>query len=799
MIALLLAHLVFAVALPLLVARWGRAVFAVAALPPLAVFGWAVVNAPQALSGSPPTDTVAWAPLLGLEFVLRLDALSLAMTLLVSGVGAVVLLYYTCYAAHEREGTGRNVALMLVFAFAMLGLVLADEVFGFYLFWELTTLCSFGLIGGAGVTATQRRAALQALLTTTLGGFALLFGLILLAEDVGSFRISVIVAEHPTGRAVGVALALILLGSLTKSAQLPFHPWLPAAMVAPTPVTAYLHAAAMVQAGVYLVARVAAGFAGHPLFAFVVAAGLASMLVGGYRALRQQDLKMLLAHGTVSQLGFLLVLFGSASRTAAMAGMVMLLAHGLFKSTLFLVVGVIDKIAGTRDIRELSGVGRRMPALALTAALAAASMAGLPPLLGFAGKEAAFEAFSSGGGAPGVAVLVGIVAGSIFTVAYTGRLLWGAFAVRPEAGGAPERTPSGWFVAITAVPAAAGLLLGPTVGALAPLVTRHADSLPADTHYELALWHGIGFPVVLSAVTLAGGYLLYRAFTPTPSWGRLLPCWADAQHAYERAVHGTDAFARWLTGRTQVGSLPVYIGVILLSVVLVPGATFLLVSEAQPHALWWDRWLQVPLALVVIVATLGVLAARRRLTAVLVIGVAGYGLGALFLVHGAPDVALAQVLVETLTLIVFVFVLRRLPAEFTEEPSEGQRGRLARLLKAAIAVTAGAFVAAGAYAFSGMRTGPPTASRQYLERSPEDTGATNVVNAVLVDFRALDTIGEVTVLVIAVTGAAGLILLVQRAVGRIDDRASETGFGPHGPDHVVDEESEIERGPDDRT
>ncbi|MQA62829.1 MAG: DUF4040 domain-containing protein [Actinophytocola sp.] len=757
MLIAIVGHFLLAALLPVLVPRYGRAVFAVGALVPAATLAVALSAAPRALSEAPPVETVSWAPELGLEVALRFDALGLAMTVLVSGIGAVALLYYACYAAYERAGIGRNAVLLVVFAGAMLGLVLADDIFGLYVFWELTTLCSFLLIGGDGVGAAERRSALQALLVTTVGSLAMLLGLITLGSAAGSFRISEIVAAGPAGPLTGVALVLVLIGALTKSAQLPFHPWLPAAMVAPTPISAYLHAAAMVKAGVYLVARLAPGFGDVGVFqVMVLGFGLATMLVGGMRALFAQDLKKLLAHGTVSQLGFLFVLFGAGTRTAAIAGMVMLLAHGLFKAPLFFTVGVLDKLAGSREMTELSGAGRRWPALAVVTALPAASMAGLPPLLGFAGKETSFEAFLSGG-VTATAVLIGLVTGSALTVAYTARFLWGAFAAKP--GVAPVRPPRhAGFLLVIAVLALAGLLLGPLVSALSPLITGYADALPGDPSYEPALWHGFGVPVLLSAGVLAAGYVLHRVMPRRPG-GSLLPGWLDAQRGYERAVHGTDVLARRVTGGTQSGSLPVYLGVILLVFAVVPGVTLLAYGGVPDAFRGWDNWLQVPLTVLVVLAAIGVLAAKRRLTAVLLAGAIGYAIGALFVVHGAPDLALAQFLVETLTLIVFVFVLRRFPATFQQRGGHGFRN-----LKAAVAIGAGCFVAFCALLFSSLRTADPVASQQYATRAKADAGASNVVNAILVDFRAFDTLGEIAVLAVAVTGAATLILISQRTV-----------------------------------
>lgn len=746
---------------------------AVGAVPPAAAFVWLAVAHLWLGGAEPATATLPWASPLGIELSFRVDTLSLVMALIVTGIGAVVLAYQGWYGQGER-GAPRDTVVLVAFAGAMLGLVLADDIVGLYLFWELTTLCSFLLIGGPGRSSDRRRHAVQALLITTLGGFAMLLGLVMLGESAGTWRLSGIVAAAPAGPAVDVALVLVLIGALAKSAQVPLHSWLPAAMVAPTPVSAYLHAAAMVNAGVYLVARLAPGFSPNPLFVGIVTVvGLASLLLGGYRALRTDDLKLLLAYGTISQLGLLLVLFGWGTRTAALAGMTLLVAHALFKSALFLTTGAVEKTTGTRSIGELSGVGRRWPLLAAVAVLAAASMAGLPPLLGFVAKEATFEAFLGSGA--DLVVLAVIVAGTVLTVAYSIRYVWGAFATKPDVPVSTGAAPWPPLLAV-AVPAVASLLLAFATSSVYDVVTPYADVLPDHHDYKLELWHGLTPALALSALVLLTGYALYRVAPLV----RRLPRLLNAQRGYARTVHGFDALARAVTGRTQVGSLPVYLGVTLVTVFAVPGVVLFARNGVAEGLRPWDVWVQVPLAGIIVLGCVGVLAARRRLTAVLFIGSAGYSIGALFLVHGAIDLALTQFLVETLTLVVFVLVLRQFPAAFTSgrdterdkasDAGSGSSRETARptatfrWLKATIAVFGGGVVAAGAVLLSGQRDTAAEASAYYLGHAKDDTGASNVVTAILVDYRAMDTIGEISVLAVAVTGAAGLILAASRAV-----------------------------------
>ncbi|MCX6463145.1 MAG: proton-conducting transporter membrane subunit [Pseudonocardiales bacterium] len=771
-LALVVAHLAVAVLLPLVSARSRRGAFAVAALPPAAALAWALVHAPAALAGGVSED-VAWAPDLALTLSFRLDALALAMIVLVSGLGALILVWSAGYFGERSEEATRSAALLLTFAGVMLGLVLADDLLTLYVFWELTSITSYLLVGQSGGTRASRRAALQALLVTVLGGLTMLLGFVLLGEAAGTYRISEIVADPPRGGAVPLALLLILVGAFTKSAQLPFHPWLPAAMVAPTPVSAYLHAASMVKAGVYLVARLSPGFSDLAVWWVpIVVAGLGTMLVGGWRALQEHDLKRVLAFGTVSQLGFLMVLFGAGGRVAALAGVAMLLAHGLFKAPLFMVVGAIDHATGTRDLRELSGLRRSLPGLAVAAALAGASMAGLPPLLGFVGKETAFEAFLHDGRAW---VAVGLLIGSVLTVAYTARLLWGAFAAKPGVEPTRVHRPGVLLTAPVWLSSLAGLALGlavPVVDALADPYAARTVAIDAEAaEYDLALWHGLGLPLLFSVLAIGGGLALHALRDRLAGLHGRTPL--DAQRGYELTVAGLERAAVVVTGRLQVGSLPAYLATILAVVValIAPAALIGGVWPAQPlyHSL-----AQVPLALAVVVAALALVRARRRFTAVLLVGVIGYGVGGLFVVDGAPDLALAQFLVETLSLVAFVFVMRRLPSHFTEQSSP----RRAQRFKALLATVGGAVVAGVAVVLSGARVAPASASDDFLALAQSGAGADNIIAAILVEFRALDTVGEIGVLFIAGAGVASLVLATRY------DR--KDGSGQSSPRHEED-------------
>jgi multicomponent Na+:H+ antiporter subunit A len=768
MTALLLLHGLAAVLAPVLVRWWGRRTFLLLALVPAASFGWLLAQLAEVTGGGEARETIPWIPTLHLEIALRLDALALTFALLVTGVGALVLVYCSRYFEPGDDGMGRFAGNLTAFAGSMLGLVLADDLLLLYVCWELTTIFSFLLIGGGGTRLAARRAASQALILTTAGGLTMLVGLLLIGEASGSYLLSEVVAHPGSGTGMVVGTVLVLVGAITKSAMVPFHFWLPAAMEAPTPVSAYLHAAAMVKAGVYLVARLAPGLADMPGWRpIVVGLGAATMLVGGYRALRQTDLKLLLAFGTVSQLGFLMVLLGAGSAELAAAGLAMTLAHGLFKSALFLTVGVIDHATGTRDLRMLSGLGRRLPVLAGIGGVAALSMAGVPPLLGFVGKEAAFTALLDGGLADPTtaAVVLGVlVVGSALTAAYSLRFWWGAFTTKPErpdAAPAELHRPGALFLAAPAVLALAGLVAGPGSPMLEPLVARYAETLPllAPVAEKLSVWHGWQPALLLSAVTLLGGAALYAARGPVHRLQRRFAVGASADEGYWNVIQGLDRLSVLVTGTTQRGSLPAYLGTILVAVLALPGT--LLITRAPWPDEWraWDTPVQALVGVAILIAAAMALRIRQRLSVVLVVGVTGYGAAVLFALQGAPDLALTQFLVETLTLVTFVLVLRKLPKDITERHRPRER-----VVRGVLAVAVGGLMAAvGAVALS-VRTATPV-SAGYPKEAYDFGGGKNIVNVTLVDIRAWDTLGEISLLVVAATGVASLVFLRRRTGG----------------------------------
>ncbi|QHC57901.1 Na+/H+ antiporter subunit A [Rathayibacter sp. VKM Ac-2760] len=769
-----------AVITPWVVDRFGPKVFYALALVPAATFVSTALSLPTILAGGELREEISWIPSLDISLSFRLDALSIVLALVVSGVGALVLAYCGSYFKRDEPSLGRFAALLFAFAGVMYGLVTADDVIILFVFWEATSVLSYLLIGHYSGRKESRGAGLQALLVTTLGGLAMLVGIIILIVESGTSSLAGIVAAAPSGPIVSVALVLVLLGAFSKSALVPFHFWLPAAMAAPTPVSAYLHAAAMVKAGIYLVARLAPGFADDAVWLpVIVSVGVWTMLVGGWRSLRQYDLKLVLAYGTVSQLGFLTVAVGFGSRDAALAGLTLLIGHALFKALLFLAVGIVDHRTGTRDLRKLSGLGRQAPVLAGAALLGVLSMAGIPPLLGFVAKEAVFTSLLSAieqGSFWAWVALIGLVLGSILTVAYSARFFWGAFARKKGLEDTHLHAEPWTFTAPTVVLAVASVVGGVGASLLDPLVAVYADTLPygapdADPQlaaaaeesdhggYHLALWHGFEPALALSAVVIAIGLLLFAKRVAVARVQSKVPNTIDSAEGYWATVRWLDRVASTVTEFVQRGSLPRYLTVIFAVFVLGVGGAAALNRTWPGDLVFWDSPGQLAVAAVMILAAILCAVARNRVAAVLLAGATGYGMVALFAIQGAPDLALTQALIETITLVVFVLVLRRLPTRIAQKHQP-----MRKRLRAVIGIAVGAVMALAATIALGARTATPI-SVDLPRLAYEEGKGRNIVNVLLVDIRAWDTMGEISVLVVVATGVASLIFLSSRAGG----------------------------------
>ncbi|MFE4544942.1 Na+/H+ antiporter subunit A [Arthrobacter sp. NPDC056727] len=817
MITVLAVHFAVAAVAPFVFRKFGRNSFYGLAAVPAASFVWLLFQhaavygsgshgeTAGAAEAGAVTETVPWIPSLGIEFAFRMDALAWVMSLLVLGVGALVLVYCARYFKDKDSYLGGFGAQLLAFAGAMFGLVTADDLLMLFIFWELTTVLSYLLIGYARTRLAARRSALQALMVTTAGGLAMLVGLIMLGASAGTYRISAILEQAPqlvsgpAATAVGAAVVLILVGAVTKSALVPFHFWLPGAMAAPTPVSAYLHAAAMVKAGVYVVARLAPGFTDTAYWLpMVLGLGLATMLVGGYRALRQTDIKLILAYGTVSQLGFITMVVGLGKPDAALAGLAMLLAHGLFKATLFLVVGIIDHQSGTRDIRKLSGVFRSSRALGIVAGVGAASMAGIPLLGGFVAKESVLEAFVHFAGAPGygpwgTVVLAGTVVGSVLTFAYSARFMWGAFAVKPGVEHTPFKAIRPSFLAAPATLSVLTIVYGlwpaPVDAWIQPYAALFAEAThdagtPAAAAGHLALWHGLTPALGLTAITFAAGAAMFYGRAVVDRIQGAVPPWFDADRGYQLTIGALDDAAVWITGRTQRGSLYFYLAVILSVACALPLSALIVANKPLPEGLYFvdpNSPLQLVAGAGIVIGALAAVRANKRFLAVLMVSVTGYGIALMFALQGAPDLALTQMLVETIILVAFVLAMRSLPAELRDRT----RGKY-RVVRVIIGLSFGATMVFAAIHAMGARIATPV-SLEFPKLAYEGGGGLNIVNVTLVDIRAWDTFGEISVLALAATGVASLIFV--RGRGDRLRTAAAVAEGTVGRRHGVDKSS----------
>lgn len=763
MLTLLLALAFATVAAPLLIRAIGRPAFIVLAFVPAAGFVWLVSLFSSGVfsRGEEIVAAYEWMPAAHLNLEFRLDPLAGLFSLIILGVGALVLVYCWGYFDSNPIRLSMFGGQMVGFAAVMYGLVISDNFLLMYIFWEITSVLSFLLVGYYGERASSRRAAGQALMVTTLGGLAMLVGIILFGRQTGIWKLSEIATFSDMAHTpyATTAILLILLGALTKSANAPWHFWLPGAMAAPTPVSAYLHSAAMVKAGIYLVARLAPDF--HVVDAWhliVIPVGVFTMLLGGWLALKQKDLKLILAYGTVSQLGFIISIIGIGSREAMLAGLALTFSHSLFKAALFMIVGAIDHTTGTRDIRELSGLGKKQPVTAVLAILSAASMAGIPPLWGFVAKETALQAVINEEllvGMPGQLLLVGVVLGSILTMTYTLYFLWGAFAtkdseVESEAVAKMRNIgPDLWFA--PAVLTALTVFFGPFPGWLDGAFNTYLDGrFPGQEAPTLALWHGITLALILTIVIVVLGVALYWRRSSLGYFYGERPMLGNANTLYDNTLRVLDTASLRLTASTQRGSLTVNLGVIFGVLLLLPLASLVLGERTDIRMRLWDSPWQAIAALIIIAMAFAATQMKNRLSAVIAVGMTGYGLAFIFALHGAPDLALTQTLVETIIMVVFMLVLRKMPTQV--EARQHQDNRLRAWLSVAVGLSV---TVVTMFAISARQDRPIF---EFIPDLAYEIGhGANAVNVILVDLRAWDTFGEISVLVIAATGVASLI------------------------------------------
>ena len=757
------------------------------AILPAALTLFFVSFAPRIIAGEVVTATYSWVPSMGINLTFYLDGLSWLFALLVSGIGALIFIYASAYFKDEPLA-GRFYAYMMIFMISMLGLVLSDNLITLFIFWELTSFSSYLLIGFKHEYEAARYAALRALLVTGGGGLAMMAGLILLGNVGGTFEISTLIAtgEVTTHALYSPILILILFGAFSKSAQIPFHFWLPGAMTAPSPVSAYLHSATMVKAGIYLLARLSPLLGGTELWYLVLSiVGGGTMLVGAYLALRQHDLKRILAYSTISALGTLVLLLGLGSHIAVEAAMIFLIVHSLYKGALFLIAGIIEHETGTRDITMLGGLGRKMPFVALATALAALSMAGIPPFLGFMSKELLYETTLEQHDYALVFTITALVTNMLMVAVAALVFLRPFLGTRTKTPEDPHGVPFDMWLGPVLMGCAslvAGVLLTP-FGHI--FVEPSAGAiLVEEIEVKLSLWHGITPMLLLSIVTVAGGVFLYRfreTYQQISARIDKFERWGPSQW-YERLLEGMLALGRLQSGILQHGYLRIYLMTISLVTVAIVGLALVTHENLSISLPDMDiQFHELTIIVVILVAMIAAILTRSRLAAVVALGAVGYGVATIFMFFGAPDLAMTQFAIETLTVFLMVLILYRLPPFAHFSP------RHERIRDAIVAIAVGALITT-LILLATASAAPSLLTPFFAENSYTAAKGHNIVNVILVDFRGLDTFGEITVLAIAAFGVFALLKFRPISQPKVD--LSSALEWEDNPDHVDTEDQD---------
>ncbi|MFN3610618.1 monovalent cation/H+ antiporter subunit A [Tepidimonas sp.] len=744
------------------------------------------LHAPAVWSGAGVYEFHPWVNDIGLNIGLRLDGLSFLFAGLITVIGLLIILYASYYLAPE-DSAAKFYAVMMLFMAAMLGVVLSDNLLLLVVFWELTSVSSFLLVGYWSHRPEARSGARQALAVTGGGGLAMLAGLVMLGWIAGTFELS-----EMTGRAVEIqadplfvpALLLILLGAFTKSAQFPFHFWLPDAMAAPTPVSAYLHSATMVKAGVFLLMRMYPVLGGSGWFeGIVTAVGLATLVFAAFIAIFKHDLKGLLAYSTVSHLGLVTCLVGLGSPLAAVAAVFHVLNHATFKASLFMVAGIVDHETQSRDMRQLGGLWAFMPWTATLSLVAAASMAGVPLTNGFLSKEMFFAEAVAGAGAAGVWLPVAVTIAGICSVAYSLRFVHDTFFNGPL-GEVPNRHPHepplGMklpVILLVVACLAVGVLPAATFG---PLVHVAATAMVGRElpDYHLAIWHGVNLPLLMSVVALVGGGLFYARLAQGRRLHRIQSeAWFGAltgRRIFESAVDAMFALAGRVSVALENGSLQRYVAWMLGAAIVVAAAPLMgehigtggrELLPANPLAI--VVWLLLAATCVALVMT-----HHHRFQAVVLVGVVGLVTSLVFVGLSAPDLALTQLSVELVSTVLLLMGLALLPQHSPRESSSHRR-----LRDAALALAGGAGIAWIAWVM--LTRDHASIAWYFLEQSLPMGGGANVVNVILVDFRGYDTFGEITVLAIAAIGVLALMEGMRTHRPIVDAQGRRWTFAQH--------------------
>jgi multicomponent K+:H+ antiporter subunit A len=747
--------------LPLAVERFGRKVTAIAAGAVMAIC--LVLLTPLfsiAISGQAVIYHFDWLPSFGLNLSFRLDGLGMLFSLLILGIGMLVILYAHYYLPDDDK-LGRFYALLLLFMAAMLGVVLSENLLLMLVFWEVTSLSSFLLIAYKSASHESRIAARMALVVTGAGGLALLAGILLLGQVAGSYELTEVIKvadQVKLDPLYPAILTLMLLGAFTKSAQFPFHFWLPNAMAAPTPVSAYLHSATMVKAGVFLLARFYPVLSGTDAWLLSVSTiGGVTLVYGAYLAMYRNDFKGLLAYSTISHLGLITLLFGLSTPMSVVAAVFHIINHAIFKASLFMAAGIIDHECGSRDMRRVNGLFKLMPITATLAMLAAASMAGVPLLNGFLSKEMFFTesiVFNGFEGSHWILPVFATIAG-ILAVAYSARFIHDVF-FNGEPVNLPREPhePPRWMRVPVEILVVLCLLVGIfpawSVGALLASAAGASMQAPLPV-YDLKVWHGFNLAFLMSLVALAGGVGVYMMRSTLMRWNDQLPT-MSSRTFFERAYQNLATYAEEILSVIDNRSLQRYIAVFLAFVLVYGSWAFISGGSIVNTA----SFMPLDIASVIALSALafGALGAtmmhHRRLLSIILIGIVGLVVALVFVRFSAPDLALTQLSVEVVTTVLMLLALHYLP-QFT--PKESSPSRVFRDVLLALGVGLGmAFVS-----FELLTSSFSTISDFYLQQSVLGGGGSNVVNVILVDFRGFDTLGEISVLAMAALGAHALL------------------------------------------
>jgi multicomponent K+:H+ antiporter subunit A len=770
--------------LPLLTNRSGRSLCALATmLPPVLglILLWQYV--PAVFAGETVVHSWPWLERVGLHLSFRVDGLAFLFALMIMGIGILVILYARYYLS-KNDPMGRFFAYLLLFMAAMLGVVLSENLLLMMFFWELTSLSSFLLIGYWSHSTDARKGARMALAVTGGGGLALLGGILLLGQIVGSYELTDVLAAGDVIRAHAlypVVLVLVLLGVFTKSAQFPFHFWLPHAMAAPTPVSAYLHSATMVKAGVFLLARLYPALSDTTLwFMLVSITGMATLLLGACTALFKHDLKGLLAYSTISHLGLITLLFGLDTKLAAVAAVFHIINHATFKASLFMAAGIIDHETGTRDMRRINGLWRFMPHTATLAMVAASAMAGVPLLNGFLSKEMFFtETLQQHqfGNFSWIIPLVATLAG-IFSVAYSLRFIHDVFFNGKPVNlpKYPPHEPPRYMKVPVEVLVALCLLVGlaPAWTVASLLAVAAGSTLGGELpDYSLAIWHGVNLPLIMSVVALVLGVLVYARRRRLFDWYEGLPE-LDGKLVFERIVQGAVRRAGQFTLLLENASLQRYLACMLIAALVVSGYWLLQLPALQGSVTLSpvDGVTLIGALMLVVAAGATVYWHRQRLVSLIMLSVVGLMVALAFARFSAPDLALTQLSVEVVTIILLMLALFLLPRTTPDESTRLRRGR-----DITLAGLSGLLV--GGLAYAVMTRPYESIAGFFLENSYSGGGGTNVVNVILVDFRGFDTLGEVSVLAIAGVAIYALIDGLRLRIPQTDALGRPWARDPH--------------------